>query len=76
MALYVHVVRLLEERNCLRRDIDSESQKCRLLLEIAPALRSKIDQLQQMVELYNAEVQEACTGWEARCEANIHPPFE
>ncbi|TQV90472.1 hypothetical protein IF1G_10795 [Cordyceps javanica] len=59
------IAELEEERNCLRRDIDAEGQKCRRLLEIVPALRSQIGQLQQMVELYNVEIQEACTGWEA-----------
>ncbi|KAJ3477395.1 hypothetical protein NLG97_g8852 [Lecanicillium saksenae] len=59
------IAELEEERNCLRRDIDAEGQKCRRLLEIVPALRSQIGQLQQMVELYNVEIQEACIGWEA-----------
>lgn len=59
------IAELEEEKNCLRRDIDAEGQKCKLLLDLVPALRSEVDQLQRKVEEYNAEIQEACKSWEA-----------
>ena len=59
------IAELEEEKNCLRRDINAEGQKCQLLLDLVPALRIEVDQLQRKVDEYDARIQEACQSWEA-----------
>ncbi|KAM3552462.1 hypothetical protein ARSEF4850_007380 [Beauveria asiatica] len=59
------IAELEDEKICLRRDINAEGEKCKLLLELVPALRETVDQLQRKVEQYNVEVREACRSWEA-----------
>ncbi|KAJ2981155.1 hypothetical protein NQ176_g2197 [Zarea fungicola] len=59
------IAELEEEKNWLRLDINAECQKYKLLLALVPALRSQVDQLQRMVEEYDAEIQEVCKSWEA-----------